>query len=89
MLRCDKSAGRYRVTFHILHHSEPFHVQVMGHHDINIEIDGRPVHEEAAWVGNEKPFEGELCEHELEWLVNGIPGRDYRLDYDFAVEKLI
>jgi len=43
--------------------------------------------EEAPWVGTEKPFEGELCEHEIQFL-NGLPGRDYSATYEFTVEKL-
>ena len=52
------------------------------------DIDGKRVCvEEAAWVGTEKPFEGELCIHERQWL-NGVPGKDYPMYWDFTVEEL-
>ena len=88
MHRCQLSMGKYRVEFFILHHKEPYHVQIGSHHDILANIDGKQITlEEAPWVGNEKPFEGELCEHELQFL-NGLPGRDYRPEYEFTITKL-
>ena len=89
MLRCDQSAGRYRISLVVLHHPEPYHVQIVGHHDVIAIIDGKStLLEEAAWVGTEKPFEGELCAHEVQWLTASVPGRDYPMHYDFTVEKL-
>lgn len=89
MLRCDQSAGRYRVTLLVLHEKEPYHAQIVGHHDIMAEIDGkRVIVEQAAWVGTEKPFEGELCAHELAWLKDSVPGRDYPMRYQFTVDRL-
>ena len=88
MHRCETSQGRYRVTLMVLHHDEPYHVQIGGHHDVLARVDGKQVViEEAPWVGNEQPFEGELCEHEIQFL-NGLPGKDYRPEYQFTVGKL-
>ena len=89
MLRCVKSVGYFRITFTALHETPPYHVQIIGHHDIYITlpdgrvqfIDGSPV------VGNEKVWEGELCEHEISWM-KGLPGREYKASYDFKVEKI-
>lgn len=87
MLRCESPAGHYRVTLMALHHPEPYHVQIGGHHDVVVVGDGRKVVEEAPWVGNEHPFEGELCEHELQFL-NGVPGKTYRPEWQFTIESL-
>ena len=88
MLRCELGKGRHRVNFMVLHHPEPYHVQIGSHHDVLASVEGKQVVvEEAPWVGNEHPFEGELCEHELQFL-NGIPGKDYKTHYEFTVEKL-
>jgi hypothetical protein len=88
MHRCEQSLGTYRVTLMVLHHKEPYHVQIGGHHDVRAMVNDKMVTmEEAPWVGNEKPFEGELCEHELQFL-NGLPGRDYPANYEFTVTKL-
>jgi hypothetical protein len=72
----------------VLHHPEPYHVQIGGHHDVLAVSDGNQfVVEAVPWVGNEQPFEGELCEHELQFL-NGMPGKDYPPQYEFTVEEL-
>ena len=90
MIRCDMSAGRFRVTFTVMHATEPYHVQIVGHHDIFMlnPADGRPRLVEAAPVAmTEQPWEGELCEHELEWM-NGLPGKAYPAFYHFKVDPL-
>lgn len=89
MHRCDQSQGRYRVSLVVLHQTEPYHAQITGHHDVVAVIDGKStVVEEAPWVGTEKPFEAELCIHELDWLTKSIPGRDYPMHYQWTIEKL-
>lgn len=89
MRRCDRSAGNYRVTFLALHHKEPYHVQIQGHRDVVADLDGEAVLLEAApMVGNDKAFEGELCEHEVQWLTEGVPGKAYPLNWAFTAEKL-
>ena len=99
MLRCPGGpVGRFRVEFRISHHPEEYAVEIGSHHAVFqfgpdgkgvfgpdgavIVLDGAPV------VTNKKPFEGELCEHELWWLQEGIPGRDYRPEYEFTVTAL-
>ena len=89
MYRCDKPAGRYRVSLVALHHKEPYHAQIQGHRDVMAVVDNTPTLVEAAPVaGTEKPFEGELCVHEVQWLQQSIPGKDYPMYWDFTVEKL-
>jgi len=88
MHRCQLSLGTYRVSVRVAHHTEPYHIQIGGHHDVMAVVgNDRRMIEEAPWVGTEKPFEGELCEHEIQFL-NGLPGRDYSATYEFTVEKL-
>lgn len=88
MHRCQTSKGKYRVTLMVLHQKEPYHAQIGSHHDVLAVIDGKQtVMEEAPWVGTEKPFEGELCEHEVQFL-GGLPGKDYPMHYEFTVEEL-
>jgi hypothetical protein len=86
MLRCAESAGRYRLSLRIAHHPEPYRVQVIGHRDVLAADDGR-VLEAAPVVGTTEPYEGELCAHELQWL-NGVPGKDWRPEYEFTIERL-
>ena len=89
MHRCEQSAGKFRVALVALHHPEPYHAQITGHRDIMAEIDGKRVCvEEAPWVGTEKPFEGELCIHEVQWLQESVPGKAYPMYWDFQMEKL-
>ena len=90
MQRCDQSAGKYRVSLLVLHETQPYHAQIPGHRDVMAEIEGkgRVCVEEAPWAGTEKPFEGELCVHELNWLKDSVPGRDYPMRYDWTVEQL-
>jgi hypothetical protein len=53
------------------------------------DVDGKRVClEEAPWAGTEKPYEGELCVHELQWLNEAVPGRDYPMRYNWTVVKL-
>lgn len=97
MLRCAESAGRFRVSLHIPYHPEPYRVQVLGHRDLLahnqdgstiVGPDGNPVVIEAApVVGTTEPYEGELCVHELQWL-NGLPGKDWRPEYEWTIETL-
>ena len=90
MHRCSQSAGNFRVTLRIAHHSEPYHVQIMGHQNVYAQVDNgsRILLEEAPIATTEQPFEGELCIHELAWLEQGVPGKDYRPEYEFTVIKL-
>lgn len=94
MQRCEESAGKYRVTLEVFRAKEPVRVQIMGHADLvsyrdpnNPRYEDRHVVEAAPTVGTEEPFEGELCVHELAFL-NGEPGKDFNLLYDFTVEEL-
>lgn len=86
MLRCEDSAGVYRVSLIVLHEKDPYRVQILGHHDIDFEKDGVKFFELAPWVGTTEPFEGELCTHEYQWL-NGVPGKEYPRYWEFRVEK--
>ena len=89
MHRCDKSVGNYRVSLVVLHEKDPYHAQIPGHRDVMADVDGKRVClEEAPYAGTDKPFEGELCAHELAWLTDSVPGRDYPMRYDWTVEKL-
>ena len=88
MHRCGLPVGNFRVSLMVIHHPEPYHVQIGGHHDVLASVDGQQlVIEEAPWVGNEQPYEGELCEHEIQFL-NGLPGKDYRPEYQFTITPL-
>lgn len=90
MNRCELSQGHYKVTFRVLHQPEdsPYHAQIGSHHDILSVVNGvSKVMEEAPWVGTEQPFEGELCEHELQFL-NGLPGKTYPGVWEFTVTPL-
>jgi hypothetical protein len=89
MHRCPTGPkGKFKVELMVLHHDEPYHVQIGSHHDVIAHVDGRArVMEHAPWVGNEHPYEGELCEHELQFL-DGLPGKDYRPEYKFTVTPL-
>ena len=90
MIRCDKPAGRFRVTLTVMHATEAHHQQIMGHHDVLMPnpSDGSMRLVEAAPVAmTEKPFEGELCQHEVQW-VQGLPGKEYPAYYHFKVEPL-
>lgn len=89
MLRCNESAGRFRVTFLALHEEDPYHQQIIGHRDVYLpNVDGSFKLIEAAPIAKtEEPFEGELCVHELAWM-NGLPGKDYPRNFKFTIEKL-
>lgn len=88
MQRCSESAGVYKLGLTVMHAEEDVHVQVLGHRDIFIEIDGeRRLLEAAPVAKTEEVQELELCVHELQWL-NGLPGREYRPEYQFTVEKV-
>ena len=90
MLRCEHSAGYFRLTLQVLHDPDlSYTVGVMGHHDIYAEMpDGRHILAEAApIVSPAKPYEGELCVHEIDWL-QGVPGHAYPFKYVFTLERL-
>lgn len=90
LLRCPSDAPtvKCRVELMVLHANEVIHQQIGGHHDVYADgARGREMVEQAPWVGTEKPFEGELCEHELQFL-NGVPGKDYKKHFLFTVTKL-
>lgn len=90
MQRCTESVGRYRVEVEIMHHPEPYHVQIQGHRDIMADVDGkRVIMEVAPFVSTDAAFEGELCKHELQWLMEGIPGKTYPINWNFTVEKVV
>ena len=98
MLRCPNhdihapnyvAPGRYRVSLRIPHHKEPYKVQIGGHGPVYVEAGGvRQLAEEGPTVSTTEPFEGELCLCEVQWLTEGVPGRDYRPEYEFTVKKL-
>lgn len=90
MLRCNDSAGRFRVTFTALHVEHPYHLLIPGHPDLFVPnpADGVPrLLEAQLMLTTAHPFEGELCIHELGWF-DGVPGRAYPANYDFKIEKL-
>ena len=88
MHRCTESAGRFRLSLRIAHHPEPYRVQVVGHRDVWAEVNGaQQLIEAAPVVGTTEPYEGELCVHELQWL-NGVPGKDWRPEYEFEIVPL-
>lgn len=88
MIRCKESVGRFKVSLRVAHHPEPYRVQVVGHRDVQADVDG-VVHivEPAPVVGTTEPYTGELCVHELAWL-NGVPGKDWRPEYEWTIERL-
>ena len=98
-MRCPSGGvGRYRIALRVANHPEPYRVQIGGHSPVfqftsagtavfgedgaAVVLDGPPA------VSNDEPFEGELCEHELWFVEHGIPGRDYRPEFEFSVEHL-
>ena len=98
MLRCPQApAGRYSVKLHVANAKVPYRVQIGGHQPIffyesnglvRLKEDGSStILDQAPTVGTEEPFEGELCPCEVAWL-GGVPGFDYRRDYEFTVERL-
>ena len=90
MDRCELSQGRYKVSLYVQHQPKdrPYHAQIGSHHDIIADVNGvAKVMEKAPWVGTDQPFEGELCEHELQFL-GGLPGKTYPAVWEFTVEAL-
>ena len=98
MFRCPSgSAGRYRVSLRIANNTEETRVQIGSHQPIfHRDSDGKAqfgddgaaiVLDQAPSVSTKDPYEGELCEHELQFL-EGMPGKDYRPEYEFTVEPL-
>lgn len=98
LLRCPTGgAGRYRVSLHVAHAEGEYVVQIGAHQPIfHRGSDGLAIHgddgaalvlDQAPTVSTEKPFEGVLCEHELQFL-DGVPGKDYRPEYEFTVEPI-
>ena len=85
-MRCPDSAGRFRFTFIALHEPDGYTVKIPGHPDVRTE-DGRVI-EVAPLAVSGPPHDLEFCIHEMSFLRDGVPGRDYRLDYKFILEPL-
>ena len=91
MERC-KSVGTFRVTLDCVE-LEPQAVQIQGHASrpwTEFEEDGktpRRLIEAGPVVSTVEPLEGELCEHELQWL-RSMPGKAFSALYRFKVEAL-
>ena len=94
MHRCDSPAGEYEVAF--VYASKPYgeprdfefladigeHVPVYG------EVDGKKVLiEDIPRASQSKPYVGELCTHELEWL-SYMPGFTYARHRRYSVRRL-
>ena len=99
MLRCPAgSAGKFKVSLHVANHKELYRAQIGSHQPVFMyganglvvqQANGNAtVLDEAPAVDNFTPYEGELCEHELAFL-NGMPGKDYKMNYEFTVEEII
>lgn len=99
LLRCGagKAAGKFKVELLVLHSKEEVRVQIGSHHDVfQYGPDGLGVREPdgttrvldaAPTVSTKEPFVGELCPCEFDFLSNGVPGKDYRPEYQFTVTK--
>jgi hypothetical protein len=99
LLRCPAgSAGRYRVSLRVAHQKDEYAVQIAGHQPIfQFAADGRAVLnadgsavvlDSPPIVTTKTPYEGELCEHELWFVRDATPGKDYRPEYEFTVDAL-
>ena len=90
MIRCEHSLGNYRITLHTMNEPEEFKVQIPGHNPVWVDADTATarVVDQGPVVSNFTPFEGEICEHELDYLKTGVPGTTYPKNWEFKVEKL-
>lgn len=93
MLRCT-SAGRYRVRFKYLdtpygeERAEEYLADIGSHQPVYGELEGRRVVvEDIPRASQQRPYEGELCACELDWLRH-MPGREYSFHRRYEVEKL-
>lgn len=90
MIRCNQSAGTYKIALLTLNHEEEFRHQIQTHAPIwiNAETADARVVDQGPAISNKEGFNGEICVHELEWLETSVPGTTYPINYQFTWEKL-
>ena len=96
MLRCQESAGIWEVTFQYLDtpygepRTEEYLADIGTHEPVYGEPNAegqRPLLEDIPRVSQNRPYTGELCAHEVDWLRH-LPGRTYSIHRRYGLRQL-